>query len=879
MLFVCRGFKAGLSRGRNFVVVVVVQRKSLKVKGDQREREAPTAIWTICGGPVKMIGAVVEQSLTAAQNARLHSAMCNRLALLVSKLAEPLPALNAERHRWQKSGIQALYSLKLALDKSRVLLQYCAYSSKLYLAIKSQLIVSKFEALREELGESVRRLSILVPQRLNLQMAGLETEVVKTEFFLDPEEKQMGSELISLVLQKQGGQFENSQVEQEIFVQIGTCLGLTSPEGINLEKEALEKQLEKARGQQDRKKESIIVHILYLIKKYNSMLLLRISWSRSTCTSSASAESKLHRSSSDCGCSDVEINADPPISSSLKLPFAPEEFRCPISLQFMSDPVIVASGQTYERVCIEKWFRDGHVTCPKTQQRLEHLNVTPNYCVKGLIAGWCEAHGLSIPEPPSVLPSPVVSTRFERSGSELGPEGGEYAVSSKLKRNGSSYDLLMGRSSSTASSSPFIHGMTSSMDFQERRWASYMSLNSSMNSSTNGQLDEKEPEIIESISEELMDELAQVIDNLESRSWDVQWRAAEQIRLYTKNSDEARLIIGDSEAIPRLVELLQTAMDLDDLRAQESSALALLNVAVNNYRNKALVVNAGAVPLLVKMLGEGETQFIKESAAAALLTLSCLNDSNKACIGSFGAITLLVQMMISGSSQGRKDALTTLYNLTIFVGNRHRVIRDGALPVLFHFLNLRKVDLMEKCIALLYNLSFTEEGRNEIAQIGDAISTLAEILEGGSMKEKEHVVATMLLLCIHSSQLNDSVLKEGVIPSLVAISVIGTPRARDKAQKLLQHFREHRHKEAPYKSVHFIVSTPLSTKIKDAVKIKQWHSDGDADFVRVRDSNDEDEDLSSSYSGSEHSRRLTKSRSCISNIRFSCRPWMCSLRC
>ncbi|KAG7597104.1 U box domain, partial [Arabidopsis suecica] len=32
----------------------------------------------------------------------------------------------------------------------------------------------------------------------------------------------------------------------------------------------------------------------------------------------------------------------------------PEELRCPISLQLMCDPVITASGHTYERVCIEK---------------------------------------------------------------------------------------------------------------------------------------------------------------------------------------------------------------------------------------------------------------------------------------------------------------------------------------------------------------------------------------------------------------------------------------------------------------------------------------------------------------------------------------------
>ncbi|OAE18156.1 hypothetical protein AXG93_406s1240 [Marchantia polymorpha subsp. ruderalis] len=808
--------------------------------------EIVAVVRSICGGPTTMMEIAVEQSLAAARNAKLHGAMCNKLAVLVSNLAKPLPALNAERHRWQKSGVQAFCSLQMALEKSRALLQYCAHSSKLYLAIKGHSIICKFETLREELEESVRRLSILVPQHLALQMAGLETEIGKTEFVLDPEEKQMGAELISLLLQKQkGGQFENPQAEQESFLQIGIRLALTSAEGINLERKALKRQLEKAQDKQDRKKEATIIHILYLIKKYNNVLQR-----------------------------DVETDADiPSISSSSKLPLAPEEFRCPISLQLMSDPVIVASGQTYERVCIEKWFKEGHVTCPKTQQRLEHLNLTPNYCVKGLIAGWCEAHSVPVPGPPSAPPSPVVSCRWDRSGSDAVVKG-EYVDShpKQQQHQSSSCDLLChsggGQELSAASSREHLqplHQMSSSMDFHDRR-ASYSSMNSSLNSSMNGRPDDKEAEITEANSEEVTDGLAQLVENLKSRSWDIQCQAAEQIRLYTKNSAEARLVIGEGGAIPPLVDLLYNAIDLDDLRAQESCALALLNMAVNNDRNKALVVMAGAVPLLVKMLRVGETQTVKESAAAALLTLSCLND-NKACIGSFGAIPLLVQLLISGSNQGRKDALTTLYNLTIFMGNRHRVIRAGAIPILIHLLSLRKVDLVEKCSALLYNLSFTDEGRIGIAQTDGAISTLAEILESGSVREKEHVAATLLLLCTNSSQLNDAVLKEGVIPALVAISVSGTPRARDKAQKLLLHFREQRQKEAPCKSVHFNMYTNANTE--------ESQSEGEADSLRVH--HDDEDDPSDKFS-SERARRLTKSRS-SQLIRFSCRPRMCSLRC
>jgi hypothetical protein len=38
----------------------------------------------------------------------------------------------------------------------------------------------------------------------------------------------------------------------------------------------------------------------------------------------------------------------------------PIDFWCPLSLELMSDPVIVASGQTYERTYIQKWIDQGN---------------------------------------------------------------------------------------------------------------------------------------------------------------------------------------------------------------------------------------------------------------------------------------------------------------------------------------------------------------------------------------------------------------------------------------------------------------------------------------------------------------------------------------
>ncbi|KAL7189904.1 hypothetical protein ACSBR1_039528 [Camellia fascicularis] len=75
----------------------------------------------------------------------------------------------------------------------------------------------------------------------------------------------------------------------------------------------------------------------------------------------------------------------------------PADFCCPLSLELMTDPVIVASGQTYERAFIRKWIDLGLTVCPKTRQTLAHTNLIPNYVVKALIANWCEVNNVKLP--------------------------------------------------------------------------------------------------------------------------------------------------------------------------------------------------------------------------------------------------------------------------------------------------------------------------------------------------------------------------------------------------------------------------------------------------------------------------------------------------
>ncbi|KAL2478074.1 E3 ubiquitin-protein ligase [Forsythia ovata] len=67
-------------------------------------------------------------------------------------------------------------------------------------------------------------------------------------------------------------------------------------------------------------------------------------------------------------------------------------FRCPISMEFMKDPVTISTGVTYEKKNIERWFYTYKKNmCPATMQCIESLDMTPNHTLKRLILAWRNA--------------------------------------------------------------------------------------------------------------------------------------------------------------------------------------------------------------------------------------------------------------------------------------------------------------------------------------------------------------------------------------------------------------------------------------------------------------------------------------------------------
>uniref|UniRef100_A0A0E0LTV5 U-box domain-containing protein n=1 Tax=Oryza punctata TaxID=4537 RepID=A0A0E0LTV5_ORYPU len=92
----------------------------------------------------------------------------------------------------------------------------------------------------------------------------------------------------------------------------------------------------------------------------------------------------------------------PPRSSSaeLELP-VPPEFRCPISLDLMRDPVVGPTGITYDRAGIEAWLlaagarKTATSTCPVTKGDLRADDLVPNHALRRVIQA-CDSSASSL---------------------------------------------------------------------------------------------------------------------------------------------------------------------------------------------------------------------------------------------------------------------------------------------------------------------------------------------------------------------------------------------------------------------------------------------------------------------------------------------------
>lgn len=364
-------------------------------------------------------------------------------------------------------------------------------------------------------------------------------------------------------------------------------------------------------------------------------------------------------------------------------PVIPDDFRCPISLELMKDPVIVSTGQTYERSCIQKWLDAGHKTCPKTQQNLSHTTLTPNFVLKSLIAQWCEANGI---EPP------------RKSGSSR--EKRSAAGHSDCDRGGISALLEKLRSSN-----------------QEVQRAAVGELRLLAKRNADNRVC-----IAEAGAIPLLVELLQSPDPR------TQEHAVTALLNLSINESNKTSIV-DAQAIPKIVQVLKNG----SMEARENAAATLFSLSVIDA-NKITIGAAGAIPALIDLLCQGSPRG-KKDAATAIFNLS-IYQGNKVRAVKAGIIVHLLRLLTDPSGGMLDEALAIMAILASHHEGRHAIAEANPIPILVEVMRIGSPRNRENSAAVLYSLCAGDVHQLMIARDSGAEEALKELSETGTDRAK-----------------------------------------------------------------------------------------------------------------------------------------------
>ncbi|KAG6491731.1 protein spotted leaf 11-like [Zingiber officinale] len=599
------------------------------------------------GSVVEKLVNLVEEIAATSDYRNSYKKQFSNLSRRIKLLAPMFEELKESKVAIPVSALIATEKLNRALDLAKDLLLLGSKGSKIFLVLEQDQIMERFREVTSQLEQALDEISL-------------------DEFDISEEVKEQ-VELVCSQFKRAKERIDTTDVE--LYADLLVVYNMTTDAKVDpviLQKLAEKLQLITIA---DLKQESLTLHEMVsddgdpgrVIEKM-SMLLKRIK--------------------------DFVLTHEPESGSLTttnlgKIPIMPDDFRCPISLELMGDPVIVSTGQTYERECIEKWLEAGHNTCPKTQQKLSSTSLTPNYVLRSLIDQWCEANGMVPPKRPAQTGKPrsvcsagehvkVIDLVRKLSSQNLEDQrsaAGELRLFAK--RNADNRICI-----AEAGAIPRLVGLLSTNDVCTQEHAVTALLN---------------------------------------------------LSIYEEN--KGKIII--SGAVPGIVHVLKKG----SMEARENAAATLFSLSVVD-RNKVIIGESGAIPLLVSLLNEG-SQRGKKDAATALFNL-CIYHSNKGRAVRSGVIKILMTLLLDPEGSMLDEALAIMAIISSHPEGKAAITAAEALPVLLHMIRCGSPRNKENAAAVLVQLCNGDQQQQHLAELQEQgmMMPLQEMIESGTDRGK-----------------------------------------------------------------------------------------------------------------------------------------------
>ncbi|XP_052183984.1 U-box domain-containing protein 8 [Diospyros lotus] len=315
----------------------------------------------------------------------------------------------------------------------------------------------------------------------------------------------------------------------------------------------------------------------------------------------------------------------------------PDDFKCPISLEIMSDPVILSSGHTFDRASIQRWLDSGHRTCPITKLPLsEPPSLIPNHALRSLISNYTH---VSLPRPqPCPEPQSLISTITSPS-SALESKLASLEQLTRLSKRDSG---LRRRLSESGAVSAVLNCVGSDEPSLQEKALSLL-LNLSLDDDNKVGL----------VAEGAIGRVVAALRSGGGCNSDARAVAATLLTSLAVVEVNKATIGSYPRAIRALVSLLR------DGNAREKKEAATALFAICSFPdNRVRAVDCGAVPILIVIARSG-----LERAVEVLGLLAKCREGREEMVKFENCIQILVHVLRNGSSRGVQYALLTLNSL------------------------------------------------------------------------------------------------------------------------------------------------------------------------------------------------------------------------
>ncbi|KAL3514864.1 hypothetical protein ACH5RR_027581 [Cinchona calisaya] len=538
---------------------------------------------------------------------------------LVRKLNLLLPFLEEIRDLQTpipETALECLCKLKIAFHSAKKLLNTCHCGSKIYLALDTEAIMGRFHSVYTKISEALDGMPYEEPgisDEEKEQVELLRTQIRRAKNRMDTQDMEFTMDLMVALSTENDRNADIASVER-----LANKLGLHTVEELKAETIAVKKLVNERKGHNAEDTQQII-DLLNKFKKFAGVAETGIIDDRD-------------RTKTREKCASLAI---------------PHEFLCPITLEIMTDPVIVATGQTYERESIQQWLDSSHQTCPKSGQVLAHLSLAPNFALRNLIQQWCAKNNFQLPtkEAPANPKNPAA----ENDGEILTLVRNLSSSQLDVQRNAAKKIRMLSKESPenriTIASNGGIQPLVRLLSYPDSRIQEH-----AVTAILNLSIDESNKKLIS--KEKPIPAIIEILQNGNIGAKENSAAALFSLSML----DENKATIGALNGIPPLVLLLKNGT----IRGKKDAVTALFNLCLN-HSNKSRAIEAGIVTQLLTLLEDRNLDLIDEILSIILLLAS--NQEGRQEIGQLSFIETLVNFIREGNPKNKECATAVLLEL------------------------------------------------------------------------------------------------------------------------------------------------------------------------------------------------------------------------